>query len=110
MQVATVGTAAGGVGEIITDGVDGVLVPPADPEALAGTIRHLVEDEDRRKRIAAAGRLKIVERFDSRLGAATLYERITGHALEVEVAVSSSKPAATTSGTHTTSNPMSTHS
>jgi glycosyltransferase involved in cell wall biosynthesis len=78
MQVATVGTAAGGVGEIISSGVDGILVPPGDPEALANSIQYLLEDQAFRERIAVSGRRTIVERFDSRFGAMTLLARITG--------------------------------
>ncbi len=79
MEVATVGTDAGGVREIITHGENGLLVPPKDPEALAAAIRGLMQDRALRDRIARAGRQSIIERFDSRLGAATLYERLCGH-------------------------------
>jgi glycosyltransferase involved in cell wall biosynthesis len=80
MRVAVIGTAAGGVGEIITPGVDGLLVPPSDPVRLAQAIRLLAEDPDYRARIAATGRRTVVERFDSRIGAATLFARLTGRA------------------------------
>jgi glycosyltransferase involved in cell wall biosynthesis len=80
MQVATIGTRVGGVGEIITDGVDGLLVPPKDPPALADAIRRLLTDDQLRVRLALAARKTIVDRFDSRIGAATLYERIMGQA------------------------------
>lgn len=79
MEVATIGTAAGGVGEIITHDENGVLVPPNDPEAIASAIRALIGDSARRERLARAGRRSIVEQFDSRLGARTLYERLFGH-------------------------------
>jgi glycosyltransferase involved in cell wall biosynthesis len=39
-----VATAVGGVPELITDGLHGLLVPPQDPDALAGAIGRLVED------------------------------------------------------------------
>lgn len=78
MQVATIATNAGGVGEIITDGVDGKLVPPGDSESLAAAIRELVEDPATMRRLAVAGRQSIIEKFDSRRGAATLFERLTG--------------------------------
>ena len=42
--------------EIITDGVDGILVPPADEKAIADAIRRLLGDEDLRKRLGEAGR------------------------------------------------------
>lgn len=74
--VATVGTAAGGVGEIITSGVDGVLVPPKDVGALADAIEKLLSDPDRRHEISVRGRETIIGKFDSRIGAATLFERL----------------------------------
>jgi glycosyltransferase involved in cell wall biosynthesis len=76
--VATVGTDAGGVGEIITNGRDGLLVPPRNPDALADALQRLATDEPLRQRLGAAGRETIVSRFDARLGAATLYERLHG--------------------------------
>jgi glycosyltransferase involved in cell wall biosynthesis len=79
MEVPTIGTAAGGVTEIITHGENGLLVPPKDPEALAAAIRTLMQDRVYRARLAGAGRQSIIERFDSRLGAATLYQRLFGH-------------------------------
>lgn len=42
--------------EIITDGVDGILVPPADEKALADAIKRLLGDEDLRRRLGEAGR------------------------------------------------------
>ena len=76
MEVATVGTAAGGVGEIITDGVDGLLVEPRNVEALAGAMARLQDNPDLRRRLAQAARPTIINRFDSRIGARTLWERL----------------------------------
>jgi glycosyltransferase involved in cell wall biosynthesis len=78
LAVPTIGTAAGGVSEIISSGSDGLLVPPKNPSALADAISSLMSDETRRKRLGEAGREKIVREFDSRIGAATLYERLLG--------------------------------
>jgi glycosyltransferase involved in cell wall biosynthesis len=50
-----VATAMGGVLEIIDDGINGVLVPPGDPAALAEAIRALAADPARAERIATAG-------------------------------------------------------
>ncbi len=41
-----VATAVGGVPDVLHDGVDGVLVPPDDPAALASAIRRLLRDPD----------------------------------------------------------------
>jgi glycosyltransferase involved in cell wall biosynthesis len=57
-QKAVVATSVGGLPEVLTDGVDGVLVPPADPDALARGIAALASDADRRSRIARAGRAR----------------------------------------------------
>ena len=45
-----------GPDEIITDGVNGILVPPADEKALAGAIKKVLSDEELRKRLSEAGR------------------------------------------------------
>jgi glycosyltransferase involved in cell wall biosynthesis len=43
-----------GPSDIITDGVDGLLVPPEDVDGLAAGLLALIEDPDRRRRAAAA--------------------------------------------------------
>jgi glycosyltransferase involved in cell wall biosynthesis len=54
--VPVVASAVGGVGEIVEDGVTGMLVPPGDAAALAGGIERLLDDEPERRRLAAAAR------------------------------------------------------
>lgn len=49
--------------EIVSDGVDGFLVPPGDEEAFASRICELIEDEPMRKRIGLAA-IKKAERFN----------------------------------------------
>ena len=75
-QVPTIGTAAGGVAELITDGVDGVLVQPKDPAALADAIAQLAHDPARAIRLGQAGRARIVAGFHAGLGAETLIREI----------------------------------
>ncbi len=47
-------SATGGLGEIVRDGVEGLLVPPADPRALAAALDRLLGDDALRARLAAA--------------------------------------------------------
>jgi glycosyltransferase involved in cell wall biosynthesis len=49
-----VATAVGGLPEMVRDGETGVLVPPRDPEALAGAVGRLLVDRERRASLAAA--------------------------------------------------------
>jgi glycosyltransferase involved in cell wall biosynthesis len=53
----------GGPAEIVRDGVDGLLVDPEDPDALAAAILALLRDPERRRRMGAAGRARVSERF-----------------------------------------------
>jgi len=53
---AIVATAVGGVPEVLSDDEDGLVVPPADPPALAAALARLAADAGLRARLAAAAR------------------------------------------------------
>ena len=61
---ATIATDAPGPREIVRDGVDGLLVPRAAPDALAAAMAHLLDHPDRRRALARAGRETVRARFD----------------------------------------------
>lgn len=73
-----VGARAGGVQEIITSGENGLLVEAGSEAGFADAIRLLMDDAGLRERLGLAARRSIVERFDSRIGAGLLFERLTG--------------------------------
>lgn len=58
-----VATAAGGVGEIVDHGRNGLLVPPGDPAALGEALARLSRDSPYRERLADAGFATASERF-----------------------------------------------
>ena len=55
-----VSTAVGGVAELVRDGVDGRLVPPDDPAALARAVLELANDPERRRRMGEHGRERVL--------------------------------------------------
>ena len=61
--VPVVTTTAGCAGEVIVDGVNGLLVPPDDPQALAAAMSRLARDAGLRASLAAAARETIRTRF-----------------------------------------------
>ncbi len=50
-------------GDVVQDGVNGLLVPPNDADALAAAIERLHRDRDLAARMGAAGRRRVVEKF-----------------------------------------------
>ena len=62
--VACISTTVSGIPELIRHGVDGWLVDPEDPGALADGIQLLAEDEALRRRLARGGRQRVLAHFD----------------------------------------------
>lgn len=59
-----IATAVGGIPEWITDGENGVLIPPQNPEALAGSITRLATSPELRSALGARARKTVVEAAD----------------------------------------------
>jgi glycosyltransferase involved in cell wall biosynthesis len=70
--VPVVTTGISGIPELIEDGVNGLLVPPDDPGALADAVLRVHEDTALRDRLAAAARATVRERFDGEVLAAQM--------------------------------------
>ena len=58
MQAALpiVASKTGGIPDVIEDGINGLLVPPGDPEALARAIDRLLADCDSARRLSEGAR------------------------------------------------------
>ena len=61
-----VSTTIPGVAEIVEHGVNGLLVPPRDADALASAIERLLDDPDLRAEYGKAGRVKAEREYDDR--------------------------------------------
>lgn len=58
-----VATAAGGVLDIIEDGVNGLLVPCKDSKAMARAILQILSDRDKAEQMGMAARRRVTEKF-----------------------------------------------
>lgn len=65
MSVGTpiISTDVGGAKEVITDGLNGLLIPDADVEAIKSAVLHLYNDRDDAMRIALAGQQSVTRTF-----------------------------------------------
>ncbi|MBA2458059.1 MAG: glycosyltransferase family 4 protein, partial [Gemmatimonadales bacterium] len=61
--VPAIGTRTGGLPELLEGGA-GILVPPADPDALASALERVLGSAALRAELASAGRRRIEEAFD----------------------------------------------
>ncbi|MCZ7584033.1 MAG: glycosyltransferase family 4 protein [Deltaproteobacteria bacterium] len=71
--IPAVATRVGGNPEVIDHGLNGLLVPPRDPDALADAIVSLFGDDELRRRLGTAARQTIIDRFSI----ATMVSRYT---------------------------------
>jgi glycosyltransferase involved in cell wall biosynthesis len=79
-----VATDVGDVARAIADGETGYVVPVRSPEKLADALEPLLVDAAQRRRMGAAGRARVVEKFSGEVTAANvsaLYEELTSAAV-----------------------------
>jgi glycosyltransferase involved in cell wall biosynthesis len=63
-EVPVVASDAGGLPEVVENGVTGLVVPRGDADALARAIQTLLTDPERRREMGQAGRARALRLFD----------------------------------------------
>jgi glycosyltransferase involved in cell wall biosynthesis len=74
--VAVVVSAVGSVPDVITDGREGLLVPPRDGQALAAALLRVIDDRELRERLARAGHELAAKAFGAEAAADALVAQI----------------------------------
>lgn len=63
MDLPVVVTDVGGVTELVNDCIDGIVVPPANPDAVADAILQILQNQDFARRLSHAARDKVITSF-----------------------------------------------
>jgi glycosyltransferase involved in cell wall biosynthesis len=85
MRRAVVAYSSGALPEIVTAGVDGLLVAPQDVDGLADALVQALDDAELRRRLGEAGRQTVLARFAATRQAdevLAIYRRVCGMATE----------------------------
>lgn len=69
-----VASKVGGIPEVVHDGMQGLLVAPADPNALAQACMKLLEDRDLANRFGEAARIRVQQEFSAEAMGARTYQ------------------------------------
>lgn len=77
-RVPVIATDVGGIKEVITDGVTGLLIQQKNPEALADAIVRLASDRDGAVRMAELGKTRVLDFYDTQRNSNAFYSLITG--------------------------------
>jgi predicted O-methyltransferase YrrM len=72
MEITVITSDISGIGELIINRENGLLVPERDASALAAAICELIDDANLRERLAKAGRKKIISDFNVKIEAKKL--------------------------------------
>ena len=61
--IPVISTNVGGVGEIIKDGENGILIEPKNPQAIADAVKNIINDGDKAKKLSAKLKKSVSEDF-----------------------------------------------
>jgi alpha-maltose-1-phosphate synthase len=67
VETPVVAARSAAIPEIVTDGMNGVLVDPNDPEALAAGIERVLGEKDYGRSLGRAARMTVLDKFDARV-------------------------------------------
>jgi glycosyltransferase involved in cell wall biosynthesis len=70
-------TATAGIDDYVTNGKDAVLVAPGDVDDLQAKLKWLLDNPERREEMGLAARLTYETRFNSRIYASELFQKVT---------------------------------
>jgi glycosyltransferase involved in cell wall biosynthesis len=76
MSLPVVVTRVGGVPELVRDEIDGLLVEPSNPAALAVAVQRIVNDPVLATRMGDSGCARVRERFGSQVSARAIADRL----------------------------------
>jgi glycosyltransferase involved in cell wall biosynthesis len=74
MQVPVITTKVHAIEELVDDGINGILVPQHDPEAIADAIAKILNNPDLGNRMGEEGRKKIEKGFNIKIETGKLEE------------------------------------
>jgi glycosyltransferase involved in cell wall biosynthesis len=63
MKVPVIATNVGGIPEVVDDGKTGIIVPPANVNALCEAIKYLIKNPEARLKMGENGRARVLEKF-----------------------------------------------
>ena len=78
LELPVLASRTAAIAELIEDGVNGRLVPPDDPRALAAALAALIRDPAARMAMGRAGRRRVLEQFAMEPGIDRIAARLAG--------------------------------
>jgi glycosyltransferase involved in cell wall biosynthesis len=87
MRLPVVSTDLPAIRELVSDGVNGSIVPPGDAASLADAIAHLLDDPALRGRMGDEGRRTVEDRFDVEQNVGRFVSTLWPDRLDREVAI-----------------------
>ncbi len=80
-ECCMIATEGGGVNEIITDGVNGLLVEPSAPSSLRIALEKIYNNPQLRNSLSKAGRKTVEEKFSADVFSKTIFSQLEKHSL-----------------------------